>query len=71
MKEKLDSSLICTPYVSSQDNLADILTKGLNSNNFEKIVSKLGMENTYSPAWGGVLEFVLLAVLFLSESVFY
>ena len=50
IKEKLDSGLICTPYVSSQDNLADILTKGLNSNNFEKIVSKLGMENTYSPA---------------------
>nr|KYP46112.1 Retrovirus-related Pol polyprotein from transposon TNT 1-94 [Cajanus cajan] len=50
IKEKLDSGLICTPYVSSQDNLADILTKGLNSNIFEKIVSKLGMENTYSPA---------------------
>lgn len=50
IKEKLDSGLICTPYVSSQDNLADILTKGLNNNNFERIVSKLGMENTYSPA---------------------
>jgi len=50
IKEKLDSGLICTSYVSSQDNLADILTKGLNSNNFERIVSKLGMENTYSPA---------------------
>nr|KYP52900.1 Retrovirus-related Pol polyprotein from transposon TNT 1-94 [Cajanus cajan] len=50
IKEKLDSGLICTPYVSSQDNLADILTKGLNSSIFEKIVSKLGMENTYSPA---------------------
>ena len=50
IKEKLDSGLICTSYVSSQDNLADILTKGLNSNNFERIVSKLQMENTYSPA---------------------
>lgn len=50
IKEKLDSGLICTSYVSSQDNLADIVTKGLNSNNFERIVSKLGMENTYSPA---------------------
>nr|KYP73997.1 Copia protein [Cajanus cajan] len=49
IKEKLNSGLICTPYVSSQD-LADILTKGLNNNIFEKIVSKLGMENTYSPA---------------------
>ncbi|WVY99969.1 hypothetical protein V8G54_026039 [Vigna mungo] len=50
IKEKLDSGLICTPYVSSQDQIADILTKGLGCHNFEKIVSKLGMENTYSPA---------------------
>jgi hypothetical protein len=50
IKEKLDSGLICTPYVSSQGQLADILTKGLSSSNFERIVSKLGMENTYSPA---------------------
>jgi len=50
IKEKLDSGLICTLYVPSQDNLADILTKGLNNNYFESIVSKLGMENTYSPA---------------------
>ena len=46
-KEKLDSGLICTPYVSSQGQLADILTKGLSSSNFERIVSKLGMENNY------------------------
>jgi len=41
--------LICTPYVSTQSQLADILTKGLNGINFERIISKLGMENTYSP----------------------
>ncbi|KOM49942.1 hypothetical protein LR48_Vigan08g076900 [Vigna angularis] len=50
IKEKLDSGMICTPYVSTQNQLADILTKGLNCINFEGIVSKLGMENTYSPA---------------------
>jgi len=50
IKEKLDTGLICTLYVPSQDNLADILMKGLNSNYFQSIVSKLGMENTYSPA---------------------
>lgn len=42
IKEKLDSGLICTPYASSQDNL-NLLTKGLNNNNFEGIVSKLRM----------------------------
>lgn len=50
IKEKLDSGLICTPYVSTDNQLADILTKGLSSTAFQTIVSKLGMENTYSPA---------------------
>ncbi|BAT89905.1 hypothetical protein VIGAN_06103300, partial [Vigna angularis var. angularis] len=49
IKEKLDSGMICTPYVSTQNQLADILTKGLNCSKFEGIISKLGMENTYSP----------------------
>ena len=40
IKETLDSGLICTLYVPSQDNLSDILTKGLKSNYFESIVSK-------------------------------
>lgn len=47
---KLDSGLICTSDMSSQGLLADILTKGLSSHFFEKIVSRLGMDNTYSPA---------------------
>jgi len=50
IKEKLDSGLICTPYISSQGNLADLLTKGLNNKNFERIVSKLGMIDIHSPA---------------------
>ena len=50
IKEKLDSGLICTPYVPSQGQLADIFTKGLSCPFFERMVSKLGMENTYSPA---------------------
>nr|KYP33177.1 Copia protein [Cajanus cajan] len=50
IKEKLDSGMICTPYVSTQNQLADILTKGLKCTNFERIISKMGMENTYSPA---------------------
>jgi len=48
--EKFESGLICTPFVSTQDQLADILTKGLHSITFEGIVSKLGMKNIYSPA---------------------
>ena len=50
IKEKLDSGLICTPYVPSQGQLADILTKGLRTPNFDRIICKLGMDNIYSLA---------------------
>ena len=51
IKEKLD----CTPFVPSEDQLADVLTKGLSGEQFQNIVSKLGMDDIHSPAWGGVL----------------
>jgi len=35
--------MIYTPYASAQGQLAYILTKRLNDNNFERIISKLGM----------------------------
>ena len=34
IKEKLDSGLICTPFVSTDGQLADILTKGLSGKLF-------------------------------------
>ncbi|RVW66512.1 Retrovirus-related Pol polyprotein from transposon RE1 [Vitis vinifera] len=37
IKEKLDSGLICTPYVSTHGQLADILTKGLSSSCFKAL----------------------------------
>ena len=55
IKEKLESGLICTPFVPSEDQLAYVLTKGLPSEQFQNIVSKLGMDDIHSPAWGGVL----------------
>ena len=50
IEEKLDSGLICTPYVSTGCQLANILTKGLSTIEFQASVSKLGMENIYSLA---------------------
>jgi len=50
IKENLEIGLICSPFVFIQNQLADILTKGLHNITFERIVSKLGMENIYSPA---------------------
>lgn len=50
IKEKLDSGLICTPYVSSRSQLADVLPKGLNGTIFHQMIHKLGMEDPYSLA---------------------
>ena len=50
IKEKLDSGLICTPYIPTGHQLADVLTKGFCSNVFHKNISKLGMEDLYLPA---------------------
>ena len=35
IKEKLDSRQVCPPYVSSSNQLADVLTKGLSNANFQ------------------------------------
>lgn len=40
-KGKIESGLICTPYVSTQDQLADVFTKGLSNSGFQIIISKL------------------------------
>ena len=50
IKEKLDSRLICTPFVSTKGQLVDMLTKGLNSIAFQSIIGKLRMDNIYLPA---------------------
>jgi len=55
IKENLDNNLICTPYVSTQNQLANILTKDLNCINFEIIIFKLGMENVlFTNLWESV-----------------
>lgn len=54
VKEKLYSP-ICTPYVSIGEQLANILVKCLPNHSFQKIIGKLGMDNIYSSAWGGLL----------------
>ncbi|XP_057478145.1 retrovirus-related Pol polyprotein from transposon TNT 1-94 isoform X6 [Actinidia eriantha] len=49
IKEKLSEGLICMPFVKSEDQLADIFTKGLSSKSFHPIVFKLGMIDIFAP----------------------
>lgn len=50
VREKLEAKEICTPYVSSYNQLADIFTKPLPRTTANRICSKLGMGDIYAPA---------------------
>jgi hypothetical protein len=50
IKEKLEHGTICMPYVSSSDQLADILTKGLPEKVFSSFCSKMGMYDPFTPS---------------------
>lgn len=49
IKKKLQSRLVCTPYIPSHCHLADVMTKGLSSSKFQDLISKLGMKNFFAP----------------------
>ena len=50
IKEKIEESLLCMPFVPTQKQPVDIQTKGLQRPVFENLVSKLGMLDIYDPA---------------------
>lgn len=43
IREKWEEGLICMPYIASNRQLANFLTKGLPQVNFEGLITKLGM----------------------------
>ena len=49
IKEKLEG-LICVPYIPIKDQTVDILTKELPKKQFDKLISKLAMEDIFKPA---------------------
>lgn len=56
VKEKLDGGQVCLPYICTTNQLAGVLSKGLQSLSFQKMTDKLGMQNVFTPVLGGVLE---------------
>ena len=49
IKEKLDGQIIFFPFVPSEEQLADILTKALSSKAFHDSLDKLGIGDLYAP----------------------
>ena len=49
IKENLDRKIIQFPFVRSEDQLADILTKAVSGKTFHGAINKLGLINIYAP----------------------
>lgn len=47
VREKLQAGVVKTLYVSSHNQLADILTKALHPKQFKLLISKLGVQNIF------------------------
>jgi hypothetical protein len=50
IKEKLREGIICTPYVKTGEQLANILTKGVSGGVLHSSLCKLGMQDIYAPS---------------------
>jgi hypothetical protein len=59
IKENLDRKIIRFPFVQSEDQLADVLTKVVSGRVFNSSIDKLGMYDIYAPTSGGVLNRVV------------
>ena len=50
IKEKLENGLICMPYIPTTKQVADVLTKGIPINQFDRLIGKMAMEDIFKPA---------------------
>ena len=67
IKEKLDDGIIKISYVTSSEQIADCLTKGLGNKECSSACNKMGMIDIYHPSRGGVLETALGGLEYSSE----
>lgn len=54
--EELLCRLIYAPFVTMEQQFADVFTKGVIKAQLHEIISKLYMYGIHTPAWGGVLK---------------
>uniref|UniRef100_A0A2N9FY23 Reverse transcriptase Ty1/copia-type domain-containing protein n=1 Tax=Fagus sylvatica TaxID=28930 RepID=A0A2N9FY23_FAGSY len=50
VREKIQDGLVRTLHVTSQNQLADIMTKALGSVQFHSLIDKMGISNIYAPS---------------------
>ena len=55
IKQKLEEKIVIFPFVKSEDQLTDILTKTVSSKVFHCSLNKLGIRDIFATTWGGVL----------------
>ena len=46
IREKLEKGLICIPYMPTTEQVANVLTKGLPTQQYDKLIGKLGMKDS-------------------------
>ncbi|RVW99495.1 Copia protein [Vitis vinifera] len=49
IKEKLKNGLICIPYIPTTEQVADVLTKGIPTEQFDRLIGKLAIEDIFKP----------------------
>ena len=54
IKEKVKEGILELTHTPTNLQVVDIFTEALPRVKFEDLISKLGMIDIYSPAWGGV-----------------
>ena len=50
IREKIQDGFVKTLHVTSLNQLADIMTKSLGSQQFQNLISKMGIHNIYAPS---------------------
>jgi ATP sulfurylase len=59
LKEKIDDGVVVLTHVTSGDQVADCLTKGLGLKECQLPCNKMGMVDIHRPSRGGVLNCIL------------